>query len=122
MSEFLDLPEDITSDLYECDENKLAYLLFHEILFINTAKDPKTICLFVNCSDCFVWGSCDAEDIMSSELEDLWQCILKFGRLWGGCVWTCFKRNLQPQKAVKIELQKIGIWNSDIEMLRENPC
>ena len=115
------LPEDLESDEYQFnDELKCAYLLVNDILFINNAINPETLCLYLNCSDMFIWGATDAENVLTTEIDQIWECIKKYGPVWGGCIWVCFKRNLQPQLAVREKLKELNLWDKDLESLYPN--
>ena len=121
------------------EENKaLAYLLAEEIVFLNcmsyiqndwralSEKKKKklkiagrTIVIYVLCNDIFAWGCSDAEDISSSELQDLWN-MYAVDPTWGSAKWCCKKRNEQPQRPVKDDMKKAGSWESWMDDLQPN--
>lgn len=104
----------------ECDDElALAFLLKNEVLFCNNAKDPETICLYVNCSDVFAWACSDAECITTDEILSLYKAV-KENPIWGSTIWVCLKRNEQPQKPIVINMKNDGCWTDELEALPEN--
>ncbi len=107
-------------------EEALAVLLLDRIVFTNAfhwakewpdeAKEMTSI--FVNCSDVFVWGSSDADNLPFKELENLYEHYHK-DKSWGPAVWCIKQRNLMPQKPVYEAIQKDGIW--DLDTMDLNP-
>ncbi len=104
----------------ECDDElAIAYLLKNKVLFCNNAKDPETICLYVNCSDVFAWGCSDAENITTDEILYLYKEVKKNPR-WGSTIWVCLKRNEQPQDPIVADMKKEGFWTEQLESLPKN--
>ena len=109
-------------------EDALALLLAHEVIFLNEhhwekswpEKARVTTALCVNCNDTFMWGCADAELVTLSDLQDLfdhWDQDHRFGI----DVWCCKRRNMMPQKAVEIAINKDGYWNLSSMNLQPNP-
>jgi len=113
---------------YDFDEEyAVAELLKANVLFLNSRKyycnydkklQPETLVLFLNCNDTFAWGCADAEEVKSSELEELYKLYKKYGYS-GTTIWVCKKRNEQPQKPVREWLEKEGVFDQ-IKELPEN--
>jgi len=104
-------------------EDYLKILLCEDVVFINNGywiKDwPKDhITIHANCSDIFAWGCADAEDVLYSELKDLYQ-MWKKDPSWGPAVWCIKKRKQKPQEPVEDLIREAGIWNLD-EILKES--
>ena len=106
-------------------ENMLAVLLINEVVFINDhwwEKDwsedaKKSPSINVVCNDTFGWACADAEEIIHSEIPELyemWEKDSDFGPL----VWCCKKRQQKPIKPIYDQIQKNGIWNLD-EIIQE---
>ncbi len=79
------------------------------------AKEATT--LFVNCSDVFVWGAADADNLPFKELENLYECYHK-DKSWGPAVWCIQQRGYLPQKPVYDIIQKEGLWDLDTMNLK----
>jgi hypothetical protein len=94
----------------------LAYLLYHEIVFLNSFwwyKDnplKESISINVNCSDVFAWGCADAEELDYKDLEELYNMVRK-DPANGSIVWCCIKRNELPQKPVLERILENDIWD-----------
>jgi hypothetical protein len=117
-----------------CDTEKaVSILLEKRILFCNTREyvekvgkptntyiiEPKTIVLFVNCNDLFMWGCADAECITVEEIPILYRMWKKESG-YGVDKWVCKKRNLQPQKLVRDEMKKANVWEDWMDKLDKN--
>ncbi|MFH1560695.1 MAG: hypothetical protein ABID84_04735 [Chloroflexota bacterium] len=116
-------------DLSYFDEDKaLIILLRNEVCFFGSIwhPDKKTdeegaylgIGVFVLCNDLFYWACADSEDLHMSEVEDLYRHYRQ-NKEWGGWVWACKHRGLQPQKPVKVDMIKAGVWTEELEALPE---
>ena len=111
-----------------CDEQAiLSILLEDEILMAYNAVPvsgfdgkicPKTIALSVNCSDVFMWGCCDSEDITMEELPELYK--MHIAGKHGSTKWVCKKRNEQPQRALITLMKDDGTWDDMMESLPKN--
>ena len=77
------------------------------VVFIDKYGDPY---LTVNCSDTFVWGCSDFEDITFEELPDLIECY-KLSPKWGGELWVARKRKMRPQGASYDECYPRSEWH-----------
>lgn len=75
--------------------------------------------LFVNTNDVFAWGCADAQDLPHEEIPKLFMHYHQSGAD-GVIAWACYKNNMQPQKAVKIDMVKAGTWNESLEALPPN--
>ncbi len=98
-------------------EEQIATLLTANVLFVNDGhwrKDwPKDhISMHVLCNDVFAWGCADAEDILYSEIEDLYFMHLKDPK-GGADAWCIKKRKQMPQEPVAKQIRQAGIWNLD---------
>ena len=123
------------------DEVKaVCYLLERDILFLNQRKyiednvepptiEPKTMVIFMNCSDVFAWGCADGFsityshnlDIEKNELYRLLTYVLADKQHYGVIKYACWKQNMQPQKAIVADLKHDGVWDSWWEDLPPNP-
>src|SRR5690349_5552502 len=77
-------------------DRMIIELLMQEELFSGTCGNGKLV-LLVNCSDIFMWGSSDCEDIDGKEipiLYDMW----KADQTWGSAKWCALKRQQRPQE------------------------
>lgn len=114
----------------ECfeEEYALAIFLMLDIVFTNTywwekswdEKARSITGLFVNCNDVFMWACAESEDLLFSEIKDLYEHFL-LDRNTGSVVWCIKKRKMMPQKPFYDEIQKKGIWNLDEMGLAPNP-
>lgn len=118
-----------------CDEELAVSVLLKEgVLFIAFSRDfsyepmkfgdvyksgGHSIVLAVNCNDTFAWGCADAEDLRYDEIPKLYKEFEKNNK-WGPTRWCCFKRNQQPQEAIKNWMIKEGSWDEELEKLPEN--
>ena len=108
------------------DGEALAILLMDGVILSNChhwVKDwpedaRKMSTLFVNCSDVFMWGASDADGLLQSEIENLYEHYHK-DKKWGSAVWCIKQRNMMPQKPVYEAIQKDGIW--DLDTMDLNP-
>ena len=109
------------------ESDVLILFLMKGIIFTNThwwedtwpEAAKKTYSMNVNCNDMFAWACADAEEIVSSELQDLYTRWRK-DRKWGGVIWCLIKRNQQPQPPVKEAMVKEGVWTEELEALPKN--
>jgi hypothetical protein len=110
----------------------LACLLADGTCFINNVnvsedkdKPIYSVAVYVLTSDIFAWGCADAEYIecndgeTPNEIIDLYK-LVKEKEFFGIVEWACLKRNLQPQKAVKIDMIKANQWTHELEQLPTN--
>jgi hypothetical protein len=67
-----------------------------------------------------MWGAADAEEVLYSELEDLYEHYHK-DPVWGTAIWCIKKRGFMPQKHVEMIIREAGVWNLDEMNLTENP-
>jgi hypothetical protein len=117
----LKIPEALlTEDGEEC--LKIAHLLVEGILFTNNGhwdsnwtKDKTT--LHVSCNDLFAWGCADAEDILHSEISELYSMYRK-DPIWGASAWCIKKRNLMPQSPVEKKMRESGVWNDLLDEIK----
>ncbi len=112
------------------DENlALAVLLAAGHCFLNNAKvygDEHTTCVYLNCSDMFMWACADAECIVSSDEAEESEIIQVYkyyreNKQWGPLKWIAIKRNVQPQRPVVDMIKKDGYWDEVWEALPKNP-
>lgn len=68
--------------------------------------------LFVDCSDIFVWGSSEDEELPFSEIEQLYLLWRKEPR-WGRAVWCMIRRREMPQEPVEQAIRNEAIWDLD---------
>jgi hypothetical protein len=142
--EWGDKPDEIVFE----KEQALALLLINEVVFLNSywwkykklgkwiqdekrcemhvredatwsEEESKIISLNVNCNDVFAWGCADAEELLYSEIQDLYDHWVKDPN-WGAAVWCMKKRNELPQAPVYNMIQKSGIWDLDSMGLGKN--
>ena len=106
------------------EEDYLKVLLTDGDILINNGWWDKTwpndrITVAVICNDVFAWGCADAEEILYSDLKEIYE-VNKKDPNWGIAVWCMKKRNLMPQKPVEDIIRKEGIWDLDSMNLRKN--
>lgn len=102
----------------------LTYLLAKDLLIINNYWWEKTwserqqnlISVGVNCSDTFGYAVADAEELLYSEIEDLFQHVMKDDE-WGSIVWCIKKRKQKPIEPLYDILLKSDLWKDDINNL-----
>lgn len=115
----------------------LAVLLAEGVIFTNVVdlslqwpqfykeKTFTTAC-YVDCSDVFMWGCADAENIEvtdgepPSEMIELYK-LHRENSKWGSTKWACIKRGIQPQFPIKRDMKKDGYWDDVLENLTKNP-
>ena len=99
--------------------SKIRILLLSEIVFLNEFQLGITPLAIVN--DVFVWGSADAEPIMTpKQLEDLYGYFL-WDRYAGPVIWACIQRNEKPQWPVEKRLRERGLWDFKlVQGLKDN--
>ena len=105
----------------------LARLLAEQVIFLNDhwwcddwpADAKKMTSLNVNCNDVFAWACAEGEEMLYSELRDLYDHWEK-DPSWGPAVWCCKKRNEMPQKPVYDMIQAAGIWDLESMHLKPN--
>ena len=110
---------DIDGEERCAEEQALSILLEHEVLFCNTAINPKTVCLYVLCNDIFAWALADAEDFTTLDISPLYKLWEK-NHIWGPVKWVCMKRNQKPQRPVEKSMREAGAWDEDMEALPPN--
>lgn len=104
------------------EEKALAVLLANDQIVLNQhwwMKDkgwPKEACetmyVGVICNDVFMYACADAEEMLFSDLEEVYEHYIK-DPMWGTAVWCIKKRKQKPIKPVYDKIQKSGIWNLD---------
>jgi len=110
------------------EEQALAFLLSTDVLFLNThwykkdwnEEQQSLFCVLVNCNDVFYWGSADAEEIKSDDMNTLWNYYCK-DKIWGPAIWCIKQRGMMPQKPVYDDIMEKGTWNLDKMKLEPNP-
>jgi hypothetical protein len=109
------------------EELALAAMLKARVLFCNGRKYLEwdnsgpagdTTVLFVNCNDLFVWGSADAEDLPSNEIGALYKAWMA-DKTWGVSKWCCHRRGWKPQKPIIKLMKEAGVWDDDMEALKD---
>ena len=107
----------------------LAQLLKDRVLFPNERQtafqgeleEGTTTVLYVNCSDIFVWGCADAENLPNNEIKNLYNFhIDPNNKGWGSDKWCCIRRNEQPQRPVIDRMKAEGAWDDVMESLPLN--
>ncbi len=71
--------------------------------------------LVVDCSDVFIWGCSEEEELPFSEIEKLYRLWRK-DLAWGHAVWCMIQRREMPQQPVEEAIRDDAIW--DIDALR----
>lgn len=113
---------------YCSEESILSILLNNNVLFCNQRyysllpdgkSSGQTIVLYVVCNDVFGWACADAEDITLNELLTLYK-MWEADKVWGPAKWCCLKRNLKPQAAIEKIMKEDGVWNNQMDCLKEN--
>lgn len=126
--------EEIYNPIIKCGDEEIfaedmaiIYLMSKGVLIpLNalSSENKKTIGLYVNCSDTFVWACSDCEEIESSErigsnLHSLYMEVRK-NAIYGSTIWVCKKRNEQPMIELKRRMIDKGVWTEELEALPEN--
>lgn len=108
-------------------ELAVAYLLMHEVVFINSAwyekewpKEARNSArLLCNCSDVFAWACSDAEAVEMGDIRAIYEHHRK-DPAYGVSVWACKKRNKMPQPPLANLIKKAGLWDLDAMGLEPN--
>lgn len=119
--------QDGTKEMIFEDHLALAALLMAEKVGINSnwfrkdlsESDQKSFTVFVNCSDVFMWGCGDAEDLPYDDLQSLYEMWVK-DPAWGTAVWCMQQRKMLPQGPVAKRIRQAGIWDIDNMGLRSS--
>lgn len=99
-------------------QHALALLLMNEVIRINSQhwkKDwpedaRKATYLGVDCSDIFMWGCSDSEEINVDELKDLYHLFIDENlKGWGPTIWCLSKRREMPQGPIEEVMRDVGI-------------
>lgn len=99
------------------EEQALAEMFAEEIVFLGGVDAH--IC--VNANDIWMWACADAVRIENHEdVMRVWQWW-KLYKPWGVVRWCCVKRQMQPQKPMKDDIIKDGLWDDVFEALPLNP-
>jgi hypothetical protein len=85
-------------------DRALALMLMNGVVLVVDNK----VC--ANCSDVFVWGSSDEEELPLDEIEPLYRLWRE--RPWGSSIWCLIKRKQMPQEPVGEAIRKAG-WDLD---------
>jgi len=104
----------------------IARLIAEGVLIVNTHWWEKTwskeaqgsVALGVNCSDFFASASAEAEEILYSEVQELYDLWAE-NSSWGHLKWCAVKRNVRPMSSVVKSMLKAGVWSDEMEAL---PC
>lgn len=94
------------------EDDYLKVLLTEEVVFINNGWWDKNwpkdrITFHVNCNDTFSLASADSEDLLYSEIKELYELYEK-DKTWGAVVFCIKKRKTLPHPTVKKLLEKDG--------------
>jgi hypothetical protein len=82
-------------------------------------NDENYISVSVDCSNVFMWGTSDAEQLPFKEISNLFNMWIK-DSIWGPVVWCCIQRNELPQKTICKKIKEAGIWDLSSLNLQEN--
>lgn len=126
MTKIVHINEEKYMDEYFDEELALSELLKDGVLFcnnrdygLNSKIYGQTIVLFVLLNDVFSWGCADAEDLLTTEIEGLYNFYLK-DKKCGVIKWACIKRNQKPQGPMVKYMKENGSWDETLEKLPEN--
>lgn len=118
-----------TADEYFFDEETaIVELLVEGVLLASDANykfngsvdsDGRTIIIVVNASDLFAWACADSIDLTMTELPYLYD-MWKADTTWGVSRWICIKEGLKPQRPIVTDMKKSGVWDSEMEALKDN--
>lgn len=87
----------------------------------NEEIQPHTLCLFIVCNDLFFLGAAESEIISNEEeLRSLYEAYAN-DSYYGVDFWCCKKANMQPHPKLKEIWKNNGVWNDELESLKENP-
>lgn len=109
------------------EELGLAVLLAEEIVFVNEFDISRggkgfgsSTIIFVNASDVFMWACAAGRNLLRSEIQHLYE-LWRDDPQWGRIKWCCIDADTQPQKAIRKDMQKVGVWDETMEKLGKNP-
>lgn len=104
----------------------IARLIAEGVLILNThwweetwpKEAQETVSLGVDCSDFFSPASADAEEILYSEIQELYDLWAE-NTFWGPLKWCAVRRNARPMPSVVKDMLEAGVWSDEMEAL---PC
>lgn len=112
-------------DEYLGEEEMLAYLLTEGDCFLNDGwwyeKENKPwqkgmTTIHVNCGDTFGYACADSEDLLYSEISELYNFVQKNNKL-GSMAWCIKKRKMKPIPERCRQIDSSGIWTIE-ELLK----
>ena len=83
-------------------------------------KDTEAASIWVNCNDQWAWACADAEPLPEHEIGLFYKCW-KSGNKYATTLWSCKRRNMQPQLPIRADIRKAGLWGPEWECLEKNP-
>lgn len=106
----------------------IRFKLYNDVLCMNRnwwkKKWPEdaqqTFAFAVSAGDTFAYACADAEELLYSELQDLWEHFV-LHETFGPMVWVCKKRKMKPLAIWCKQINATGIWNIDEMGLEDNP-
>lgn len=114
-----------------CNENlALAYLLVHEICFLNNiiycGLKHATTCVYINCNEVFHYSTADAEGVTNndgdidsdSEIIQLYQMV-KQNWKFGAIRFVALKRKMRPLDEIVQKMKEDNYWDKELESLPE---
>jgi len=110
-----------------CRKNlALSILLKEGVLFCNERttlfngkEEESTVVLYVICNEVFCPVSSDAEALKIDEIGNLYKEFKAHGHT-GVYKWCCIQRDEKPTRNVIDEFKEAGIWDEQMEKLRQN--
>ena len=104
----------------------IARLVAEGVLILNTCRwneewpkeTQEAVILGVDCSDFFTPDSADAEEILYSEVRELYDLWAE-SPYWGPLKWCAVKRNVRPTPPIVEVMMRAGVWSDEMEAL---PC
>jgi hypothetical protein len=80
-------------------------------------SESKAVTLEANCSDLFMWGCSDWEEVTPEKLTEFHAACERGQSL----LWICQQRQMRPQKPIVDDMKAAGTWTSEWESLPANP-
>lgn len=118
----------VNENTYFTEDVALAALLYNDVLCMNRnwwkkewpEDAQQTFAFAVSAGDTFAYACADAEELLYSELQDLWEHFV-LHETFGPMVWVCKKRKMKPLAIWCKQINATGIWNIDEMGLEDNP-
>jgi len=90
-------------------ESQVAILLLADVVFLSSNQNG-SVHINCLCNDIFGYACADAEEVLYSEINDLFEHYMK-DEFDGPIIWCIKKRKVMPIQPVAEAIQKSKIWD-----------